>query len=172
MRILRWRLTILLRPDLMNERTDNRGGFGYVNLKPGVGGPSNAKPWNNGTVVPKPCATDKLAISSGGVVNEKVGFKYVGISATNAGKSEGSRFDVLKDLEDVDKEEGDIQKGKGKSTSAKQKGVLAEVTNLKTTTSNSKKPSKANVSSKLGDSGCAQKKTGGSANKGLTTFRL
>ncbi|KAL5824721.1 hypothetical protein ACOSQ3_020784 [Xanthoceras sorbifolium] len=95
---------------------------------------------------------------------EKVGFKYAGTSSINTGKSKGSRFDILKDLTDFDSEEGNFQKGKG--VDFKVKGVLSKVTNLKVTTSGSKKPRKAKGSFKLGDSGCSQKKTDGSSSKG------
>ncbi|KAH7565221.1 hypothetical protein JRO89_XS09G0167400 [Xanthoceras sorbifolium] len=147
-----------------NAGPQNRGGYGLVNLNSGDIGFIKSKFEDNGPVISKYCATKNLEIRGGGVLMEKVGFKYAGTSSINTGKSKGSRFDILKDLTDFDSEEGNFQKGKG--VDFKVKGVLSKVTNLKVTTSGSKKPRKAKGSFKLGDSGCSQKKTDGSSSKG------
>ncbi|KAL5769016.1 hypothetical protein ACOSP7_015575 [Xanthoceras sorbifolium] len=103
-------------------------------------------------------------ISGAGVAKEKFGFKYVETNVKAAGKSGGSRFDVLKDLEVGDSDICKLQKGK--ATEAKQKGVLSEVTNLKLSTANSKKHTKAKVTSLTEDTGNEQRKKRGSTSKG------
>ncbi|KAL5763132.1 hypothetical protein ACOSP7_019396 [Xanthoceras sorbifolium] len=148
-------------PSVVNMAASGSGGS---NLISGAGGFNHTKTGKSEVAYLKTSATEQNVLNNEGVAKEKFGFKYVETNVKAAGKSGGSRFDVLKDLEAGDSDIGKLQKGK--ATEAKQKGVLSEVTNLKLPTANSKKHTKAKVTSLTGDTGNEQRKKRGSTNKG------